>query len=157
MNCECGMNGLKVKKITVGSHVNPEYWHLIDDDFYACQNPECDIVYFNKLAKFTLNQVKTRVFFKATGSSRPLCYCKQVTEEDVLKTIEEGARSVEEVEKVTELGDGKFCVVTNPLGRCCKEYYTKFINKHLSIKERSIKKKLEMAEEEEKRVDSCCT
>lgn len=127
MECFCGRKGLKVKKITVGNHVNPEYWHLLDEEFYFCPNPDCEVVYFNGKVRLTINEVKTKVFFKEKGSPRPLCYCKQVTEEDVINAIMKGARSVEEVEELTGIGNGGHCVVTNPSGRCCRQFYVEYI------------------------------
>jgi len=127
VKCVCGTEGWKVKKITVGSHVNPEYWHLLSDDFHFCPNPECDVVYFDGKVRFTVKEVKTKVFFKEKGSPKPLCYCKQVTEEDVIEAIKMGARSVEQVEEMTGIGNGGHCLVTNPSGRCCRPFYVKFI------------------------------
>ena len=111
--------------------MNPEYWHLLDDGFYFCSNPDCEVVYFNGRVVFTVREVKTKVFFKEKGSPRPLCYCKQVTEEDVVEAIRRGARSVEEVEEMTGIGNGGHCLVTNPSGRCCRQHYVKFIGKIL--------------------------
>ncbi|WP_457591008.1 (2Fe-2S)-binding protein [Geoglobus sp.] len=43
-----------------------------------------------------------------------LCYCKQVTEEDVIGAIRRDAKSVKEVEEITGIGNGCHCIVTNP-------------------------------------------
>ncbi|MBE8540357.1 (2Fe-2S)-binding protein [Geoglobus acetivorans] len=134
MKCICGTKGWKVKKITLGNHLNPEYWHLLNEDFHFCPNPDCDVVYFSQKVSFTVKEVKTKVFFKEKGSPKPLCYCKQVTEEDVIEAINKGARSVEEVEKMTGIGNGGHCLITNPSGRCCKPNYTKFINEILEAR-----------------------
>jgi len=123
MKCICGTEGWKVKKITVGNHLNPEYWHLLDESFYFCPNSDCEVVYFNENVTFTVKEVKTKVFFKEKGSPKPLCYCKQVTEEDVVQAIKDGARSVEDVERITGVGNGGYCIVTNPSGRCCRNFY----------------------------------
>ena len=102
-----------MKKITAGSHVNPEYWHLLSDDLHFCPNSDCDVVYFDKRVTLSVREVKTKVFFKEKGSPKPLCYCKQVTEEDVVQAIRNGARSVGEVEEVTGIGNGGYL--------CCNE------------------------------------
>ncbi len=127
MKCICGTEGWKVRKITVGNHLNPEYWHLLDESFYFCPTSDCEVVYFNGNVAFTVREVKTKVFFKEKGSPKPLCYCKQVTEEDVVEAIRKGAKSVEEVEEMTGIGNGGYCVVTNPSGRCCRNYYVDFV------------------------------
>ncbi len=129
MKCICGTEGWKVKKITVGNHLNPEYWHLLDESFYFCPNSDCEVVYFNGNVTFTVREVKTKVFLKEKGSPKPLCYCKQVTEEDVVEAIRKGAKSVKEVEEMTEIGNGGHCMITNPSGRCCRQFYVGFIEK----------------------------
>ncbi len=153
MKCVCGTDGWKVERITVGSHVNPEYWHLLGDDFYFCPNPECDVVYFNGRVTFTVKEVKTKVFFKEKGSPRPLCYCKQVTEEDVVEAIKRGARSVKEVEEMTGIGNGGHCLVTNPSGRCCRRFYVEFINRTLETLKSEGDVRVEV---EESSSEECC-
>lgn len=131
MKCKCGAEGWRVKRITAGNHLNPEYWHLISDNLHFCPNPECEVVYFDEALTFTVREVKTKVFFKEKGSPRPLCYCNQVTEEDVIEAIKRGARSVKEVEEMTGIGNGGYCIVTNPSGRYCRHYYVKFVERVL--------------------------
>ena len=150
MKCICGIEGWKVGKITVGNHVNPEYWHLLSDDFYFCPNPECDVVYFDGKNVFTTKEVKTKVFLKEKGSPKPLCYCKQVTEEDVIEAIKRGAESVHDVEKLTGIGSGGYCIVTNPSGRCCRQFYIDFVDRMLKER-RKIERKVEIES------DECCS
>ena len=78
--------------------------------------------------------VKTRVTFKEKSSPRPLCYCKQVTEEDVVMAIEKGAKSFNEVKIATGIGGGGQCKITNPAGKCCSRNYKPFIEKELAKK-----------------------
>ncbi len=155
MRCVCGTEGWKVKKITAGSHVNPEYWHLLDESFYFCPNSDCEVVYFNGNATFTVNEVKTKVFFKEIGSPKPLCYCKQVTEEDVVEAIRKGAKSVKEVEEMTGIGNGGHCMITNPSGRCCRNYYLSFIESVLK-KTFSDESNAEKQNESSKEFSECC-
>ncbi|MDH7508688.1 MAG: (2Fe-2S)-binding protein [Methanomassiliicoccales archaeon] len=130
----CTNEGLEVEKITVIIHAKETTWPLGEERFYICENPECDVVYFNQSSSKVLRKadVKTRVTFKEKDSPRPLCYCKQVTEEEVLKAIANGARNFEEVKKITGIGGGGFCKFTNPAGRCCSRNYKPFIEKELA-------------------------
>jgi bacterioferritin-associated ferredoxin len=129
---ECGGKGLIVEKITVANHAKESAWPLGDDKFYFCDNPECEVVYFSSKGRtLKRDDVKTRVTFKEKTSPRPLCYCRQVTEEDVIRAIENGATTFEEVAKSTGIGGGGHCDITNPAGRCCSRNYRPFIEKEL--------------------------
>ncbi len=101
--------------------------------YSICENPDCDVVYFTTSRGRILRttDVKTRVTFKENVSPKPLCYCKQVTEEDVVKAIEDGATTFEEVMKSTGIGGGGHCNITNPAGRCCSRNYRPFIENEL--------------------------
>ncbi len=123
---------MEVEKITVAAHTKETNWPLGDDQFHHCANPNCDTIYFTEGGKvLTKADVKTRVTFKEKESPRPLCYCKQVTEEDVIRAIDNGASTFEEVRQVTGIGGGGQCKLTNPAGRCCSRNYRPFIEGEL--------------------------
>ena len=132
----CGKEGLEVEKIVVANHTKEKCWPLGDDKYFLCDNHSCDTIYFTASGSRVLRRadVKTRVTFKEKDSPRPLCYCKQVTEEDVIRAIESGAKTFEEVKKATDIGGGGHCKVTNPAGRCCSRNYKPFIENELRKK-----------------------
>jgi len=109
---------------------------LGNEKFFICENPGCEVVYFSEPSNRILkrNEVKTRVTLKEKDPPRPLCYCKQVTEEDVIDAIEKGAKSFEEVKLATGIGGGGQCKITNPAGRCCSRNYKPFIERELTKK-----------------------
>ena len=115
----CKKKGIGVEKITVANHAKESCWPLVDEKYSICENPECEVIYFTAPGTrvLTRTDVKTRVTFKEKKAPRPLCYCKQVTEEDVVKSIEKGASTFEEVAEATGIGGGGHCAVTNPAGR----------------------------------------
>jgi len=129
----CKKAGVGVDKITVANHAKESCWPLGDAKYSICENPDCDVVYFTTLKGRVLKKddVKTRVTFKEKESPRPLCYCKQVTEEDVLEAIRKGAKTFEEVRVATGIGGGGHCEITNPAGRCCSRNYRPFIDREL--------------------------
>jgi bacterioferritin-associated ferredoxin len=131
----CKKEGIEVEKTTVANHTKESNWPLGDDKYSICETPDCDVVYYSSTGRLLKKvDVKTRVTFKERSSPRPLCYCKQVTEEDVIKAIENGARTFEEVRKATDIGGGGQCKITNPAGRCCSRNYRPFIEKELKKK-----------------------
>jgi bacterioferritin-associated ferredoxin len=132
----CRKDGAEVEKITVANHVKESCWPLREGKFWICENQDCDVVYFTTSRGRTLktDDVKTRVTFKEKRSPKPLCYCKQVTEEDVIKAIGDGATTFEEVRSRTGIGGGGQCKLTNPSGRCCSRHYVPFIERELKKK-----------------------
>jgi bacterioferritin-associated ferredoxin len=129
----CKKEGLEVGKITVANHTKEKCWPLGDEKYSICDTHDCNVIYFTALGR-TLkgSDVKTRVTFKEKDSPRPLCYCKQVTEEDVIKAINNGAKTFDEVKQATGIGGGGQCKITNPAGRCCSRNYKPFIEKELA-------------------------
>ena len=132
----CNKSGLRVEKITVANHAKESCWPLGDGIYLIGENPDCDVVYFttSKGRSLRKTDVKTRVTFKEKESPRPLCYCKQVTEEDVVKAIENGATTFEEVMERIGIGRGGKCKITNPAGGCCSRNYGPFIENELKKK-----------------------
>ncbi len=128
----CKREGLEVEKITVANHTKEKCWPLGDEKYSFCDANDCDVVYFNASGRtLTKDEVKTRVTFKEKNSPRPLCYCKQVTEEDVIRAIDKGAKTFDEVKQATGIGGGGQCKITNPAGRCCSRNYKPFIENEL--------------------------
>lgn len=49
-----------------------------------------------------------------------VCYCNQVTEENIQKALESGqAQTIEEVIEITGAMKNSNCAVNNPKGTCC--------------------------------------
>ena len=59
--------------------------------------------------------------WKDAPSSRFICYCKDVTKEDIIVAIANGARSLEDVMRATLACTGKNCAALNPSGTCCEK------------------------------------
>lgn len=131
---QCKRSGTEVEKITVAAHVKESCWPLGDEPYFHCGNPTCEVIYFTQSGSRLLmkSDVKTRVTFKENSSPRPLCYCKQVTEEDIIVAIENGAGNFEEVRLATGIGGGGQCKITNPAGKCCSRNYKPFIERELA-------------------------
>jgi bacterioferritin-associated ferredoxin len=133
---DCKKESIEVERITVANHAKETCWPLGSEKFFICENPGCEVIYFSESGGriFKKEDVKTRVTFKEKEAPRPLCYCKQVTEEDIIAAIEKGARNFEEVKLATGIGGGGQCKITNPAGRCCSRNYKPFIERELAKK-----------------------
>ncbi|MET1123745.1 MAG: hypothetical protein ABWW66_00585 [Archaeoglobaceae archaeon] len=138
----CGSRGLKVLPLTLGAHLKEEHWDEIDENFYFCPSPDCEIVYFNNLRDvyFTKSDVRTRVGIKEKEEPKPLCYCNRVTERKLLEAVEKFG--LEKAIEITRVGKGRWCVVTNPSGRCCEWYLRDYIRQTTESKGKRFKLRL---------------
>ncbi len=48
-----------------------------------------------------------------------ICYCKGVSRTEIVKAIEKGAKSVKDIQRMTNACTGNKCKELNPKGRCC--------------------------------------
>ncbi len=90
--------------------------------FYFCRTRECPIVYFSEdgSVRYTKEQLRFKVGLKETVGPIPLCYCFGVTDEMIMKEIEETGRSSFSTWIAAETKKGNCaCDVRNPSGRCC--------------------------------------
>ena len=110
----------------MGNHVDTRFWSLLDRNFWFCPTKDCDIVYFNNRRGiyFVKDEVNVPVFHKEDDPSRPVCYCFNVTEQMIRDEIfKKGCcDSLEDIAEYTKAGTGRWCPITNPSGKCCKEY-----------------------------------
>lgn len=138
----CGTKGFKVLPLTLGVHLGVDHWDKIDENFYFCPSPECEVVYFNNISGvyFKKSEIKTRVGIKEREEPKPLCYCNRVTEQMIKEAAERGY-SAEEIIDSTGAGRGKWCIVTNPSGRCCEWYLKDIISRYAEGGKTSKKRK----------------
>ena len=143
----CGTKGTKAFPTTIRNHVDVKYWALINDSYRFSQEPDCNVIYYNNRdgIYFFNDEVKTPYALKEVASPRPVCYCIGVTEEDIKNEIlSKGCcDSLEDIEEYTRAGTGKWCFVTNPSGKCCREYLPAVVEKFLKqAKEPRLKSQL---------------
>lgn len=134
----CGRQGLRVLEVTIRTHVVAEYWKLLDGGFRFSSTPECSIFYYNNHNNiyFLKDEVKTRFGLKEAEDPKPLCYCIGVLEEDIRREIiEKGCcDSLKDIVNFTKAGTGRWCLTTNPSGKCCREYLGDVVDKYLRMK-----------------------
>lgn len=115
----CGGKSQKVKNRTVSSLVKEKFQPLIENgDYLLCLSPNCNVVYFGPHI-FYKDDLTVRVWFKETEHPRPVCYCKDVTEQDILRHIAEFkcCQNIRDIQEHTGANTGKECAVKNPTGR----------------------------------------
>ena len=115
----CGGKSQKVKNITVISLIKDELQDKAGDrDYYLCLSRDCGVVYFGPDI-FHKGDLKVRVWFKEKDHPRPVCYCKGVTERDILRHIAEikCCSNFKDIQEHTGANTGKECLIKNPTGR----------------------------------------
>ncbi len=124
----CGRRGRRVIALTVTAHLRPEFWGVLGDGFWFCWTRECPVFYYNNDRAVYVSkdprEVRSRFGLKETESPRPICYCLGVGCERIVEEVEvKGCcDTLEDIERYTRAGTGKWCVTTNPAGVCCRVY-----------------------------------
>jgi hypothetical protein len=90
--------------------------------YYYCEDPRCDVVYFSKdgASQFMTADVRVAVFAKDVGEDVNVCYCfdwtrRRLREEIDLTEGSTAARSI--ANNIRTIGCA--CDIKNPSGRCC--------------------------------------
>lgn len=111
-----GHNCAAVARRTVLHHLRSP-WRLATDadHFYFCDDPDCDVVYFNHRGDtFTRAALRTCVGRKTQAPDATLCYCFGVSFRDA----RENPACESFVREQTREGVCA-CATRNPSGRCC--------------------------------------
>lgn len=144
----CGEPGLRVLTVTIATHVDAHHWPLLSEGFRFSATADCPVIYFNnsKDIYFAKEEVKTRYGLKEKDPPRPICYCLQVTEEMIAEEILERqcCYSLQDIVSYTKAGTGRWCLTTNPSGKCCRDYLPQVVDKYLAMVGRKpVKQELE--------------
>ena len=115
----CPVNGNAYKEVslkTILHHIKqPWAWADKDQQFYFCDDPDCDIVYFAANgATISRNELRTTVGIKEKSAHAILCYCFGVSTSDALANPQIRVYVTEQTKQ--KMCD---CEVRNPSGKCC--------------------------------------
>lgn len=133
----CNCKGDKVPTITVNRIVKDNK-NIKSNDYYICLNSNCSTGYFNNELNqiFNSKDLKKTIWYKNNVNPKIICYCLNITEEDIiLNVIETGLKNVEHISYYLKGGLGDQCVFENPSGKCCANLFKETINKALVLKE----------------------
>jgi len=127
---ECGKEGDVVSLRTVKNLVKNS--EIIDDEkkYYICKTENCNVVYYSSGSKISQENVKVPVRFKKDANPKILCYCANVTEEDVKQAVGKfGKQDLDKVLAYTNAMSKHNCEMENPTGKCCLGSIKAFIKK----------------------------
>ncbi len=132
MKCpNCGNKGNRVKRITLDSLLRDDAKsRIVDTQYYFCDSPECDIVYFSEAGStFVKDDLTVRIGVKEKPGSGPrlVCYCFDHTIEEIEEEVKGtgGSTALDDIK--TRMKDGCFCETVSPMGGCCLGTVSKYI------------------------------
>lgn len=122
----CPVNGARSKQVgilTVKSLVRQLPLGMPQAQYYFCEAPDCDVVYFaldSQAPVFRRADLSVRVGVKEKADPIPVCYCFGFTRRDIHNEIAETDRSTIAERITAEVRAGNCaCEVRNPSGKCC--------------------------------------
>jgi len=115
----CNRVGQTVRKLTVEHQVQP-YVEIVGEQFFLCRTPECEVAYYTQDSKVTISQdqLVNKIWFKIVPSPIPICYCANVTEEEILHhvAVAQCCSTLEDIKRHTGANTGCECLTKNPAG-----------------------------------------
>ena len=113
----CKKPGKRVKPQTVKNLLNMDILSISLEGYSLCLSKDCDVVYFGQQI-FYKDDVRKKVWFKENNPSVPVCYCKNVSEEDIIEhiTVRGCCSSIKDIQDHTGANTGKECLTENPAG-----------------------------------------
>ena len=106
-----------------------------EGEFGVCLTADCDVVYFSSDAIFRQADVEVPIAWKKGANPKYVCYCNQVTEEEIVRAVVENkAKTVGDVAKATGAMKNGKCLINNPKGACCHKDIENVIQQALESK-----------------------
>jgi hypothetical protein len=122
----CPANGAASKRVpalTVRSLLRKLPLAMPDTQYYFCDSPDCDVVYFAfdpQAPRFRLQDLTVRVGVKETTDPIAVCYCFGFTRQDIQEEIRVTSQSTIAERIAAEVEAGRCaCEIKNPSGKCC--------------------------------------
>jgi hypothetical protein len=122
----CPVNGARSKQVdmlTVKSLVRQLPMGMLNTQYYFCEAPGCDAVYFPLDIQAPIlrrQDLMVRVGAKEMVDPIPVCYCFGFTRQDIQDEIVKTGHSTVAERITAEVRAGNCaCEVKNPSGKCC--------------------------------------
>ncbi len=137
----CPVNGARSKQVdmlTVKSLVRQLPLGMPDTQYYFCEAPGCDAVYFpldTQAPLFRREDLVVRVGAKEIEDPLLMCYCFGFTRQDICDEIRSTGKSTVAKRITAEVEAGRCaCEMKNPSGKCCLGDVTRTVKDRLSQK-----------------------
>ena len=115
----CNGIGQKVRQVTVEHQLKPDV-EIGQEQYYLCRTPDCEVAYYSEDGKITINQdqLVNKIWFKNVPPPVPICYCANVTEEEILHhvAVAQCCSTLDDIKRHTGANTGCECLTKNPAG-----------------------------------------
>jgi hypothetical protein len=122
----CPVNGTRSKRVdilTVKSLVRRLPLEMPETQYYFCDAPDCEVVYFPldpQAPSFRRGDLLVRVGAKEIEDPVLICYCFGFTRKDIWDEIRDTGKSTLAPRIAAQVEAGRCaCEVKNPSGKCC--------------------------------------
>ena len=123
----CPINGLSYSRVKIKTilHQVKKPWqlNLLDQNYFFCDDPNCDVVYFGEdNSTLFRNDLRISVGQKSQSQNKTICYCfdVQFSDIDAFKAREKVKAFVVEQTKHGSCD----CELRNPSGKCCLKNFS---------------------------------
>jgi len=137
----CPVNGARSKQVdmlTVKSLVRHLPLGMPNTQYYFCEAPGCDAVYFpldTQAPLFRREDLVVRVGAKEIEDPLLVCYCFGFTRQDICDEIRSTGKSTVAKRITAEVEAGRCaCEMKNPSGKCCLGDVTRIVKGRLNEK-----------------------
>ncbi len=107
-----------------------------ESNYRICLNEDCEVVYYDLDVNTILKKqdMKIPIWYKKDANPKYICYCNHVTEEQIINAVlNDGAKDIKDIIKITGAMKNGKCKINNPLGKCCGPIIQETINKILNM------------------------
>ncbi|PKM77461.1 MAG: (2Fe-2S)-binding protein [Firmicutes bacterium HGW-Firmicutes-15] len=116
----CNNPGQQVNIKTVRSLINEAMaYYVAELQCFICMSPDCRTSYYTKEGSYFDNDAITVPIWFKEQSPVPICYCKNIRDEDILEHVSKRkcCTSIEDIQNHTGANTGKECLTRNPTGK----------------------------------------
>jgi len=113
----CKEPGNRIKPETLRSMLKDSFLTKSLEDYSLCLSKDCDVAYFGKQV-FYKGDIKVKIWFKEKDLFVPVCYCKGVTEANIIEhiAVHGCCKDIKDIQDHTGANTGKDCLTKNPAG-----------------------------------------
>jgi len=134
----CGTPSIEVNKEAVVAMLKTPSIFLGNEKVYTCVNANCEIAYYTNEVSITINELKKPLFFKDKSDNVPICYCSNLTRGEIKDAVNNGSKTIDDVQEFTRKNITGKCKKENPLGQCCRNSFLFEIEQALGQKPTGI-------------------
>lgn len=117
----CGKKGVSVKSETVKSIIKKNKKVSLNENFYLCENANCNVLYFSNNDIFYTKDSNIDIDFKKSSKTKYACYCNKLSYNEVREIVKKYIKY--DWAFVVKTAKGKIaksdCLHKNPYGSCC--------------------------------------